>query len=135
MKRWEAGAMFMCMIDYWVVTGDTSYNAVIMQGMQFQVGEHQDFMPLNQTASMGNDDQAFWAMAALSAAENNFPNPPNPKDPGWLELAQAVFNEQIARWDDSTCDGGLRWQIYSFNNGESLKIDLDPSARLLASLT
>jgi mannan endo-1,6-alpha-mannosidase len=42
-------------------------------------------------------------------------------DPGWLALAQGVFNSQAIRWDTSTCGGGLRWQIYSFNNGYNYK--------------
>lgn len=70
---------------------------------------------------MGNDDQSFWAMSALRAAETNFPNPPGPKDPSWLGLAQAVFNEQTAVWDTSTCNGGLRWQLYPTNKGYNLK--------------
>ena len=32
-----------------------------------------------------------------------------------------VFNEQAARWDTSTCDGGLRWQIFTFNDGYNYK--------------
>jgi mannan endo-1,6-alpha-mannosidase len=117
---WEAGAMFGCLIDYWHYTGDDSYNDVIMQGMQFQVGPHNDFMPPNQTFDMGNDDQAFWAMAALTAAETNFQNPPE-TEPSWLSLAQAVFNEQIGRWDSDTCGGGLRWQVFPANTGYDLK--------------
>src|SRR5205085_2193190 len=39
----------------------------------------------------------------------------------WLALAQAVFNLQTARWDTSSCNGGLRWQIYPFNNGYNYK--------------
>ncbi len=68
----------------------------------------------------GNDDQAFWAFAAMSAAEMKFPDPP-PKQPSWLSLAQAVFNEQVIRWDDQNCGGGLRWQIFSFNKGYNYK--------------
>ena len=117
---WEAGAMFGCLVDYWHYTGDDSYNDVIMQGLQFQVGPHNDFMPPNQTFDMGNDDQAFWAMAALTAAETNFQNPPE-TEPSWLALAQAVFNEQIGRWDTTTCGGGLRWQVYPANTGYDLK--------------
>lgn len=75
------------------------------------VGPHDDYMPPNQTASLGNDDQAFWAMAALSAAETNFQNP-SVSQPSWLALSQAVFNEQAGRWDTQYCNGGLRWQIY-----------------------
>ena len=76
-------------------------------------------MPPNESASLGNDDQAFWGMAALSAAETNFPNPPL-KDPSWLSLAQAVFNEQVGRWDTQYCGGGIRWQIYEIT-GYDLK--------------
>lgn len=67
---------------------------------------------------MGNDDQSFWGMAALSAAESNFPNPTGPDDPSWLGLAQAVYNEQINRWDSQTCGGGLRWQVYEIGGYE-----------------
>ncbi|KAJ9623277.1 hypothetical protein H2203_006217 [Taxawa tesnikishii (nom. ined.)] len=117
---WEAGAMFGAMIDYWYYTGDTSYNDVVTQAMLFQVGPDEDYMPPNQTKSEGNDDQGFWGMAAMSAAEVNYPNPPDTQ-PQWLALAQAVFNSQAIRWDNSTCAGGLRWQIFTFNNGYNYK--------------
>lgn len=59
-------------------------------------------------------------MAVLSAAEYNFPNPPA-TEPQWLALAQAVFNTQAARWSDAQCGGGLRWQIFQWNNGYNYK--------------
>lgn len=59
-------------------------------------------------------------MAVLSAAEYNFLNPP-PGQPQWLALAQAVFNTQAARWATDTCNGGLRWQIFQWNNGYNYK--------------
>lgn len=59
-------------------------------------------------------------MAVLSAAEYNFPNPPADQ-PQWLALAQAVFNTQAARWDTADCGGGLRWQIFQWNNGFDYK--------------
>ena len=71
--------------------------------------------------AQGNDDQAFWAFAAMSAAELNFPASPGKNDPSWLSLAQAVFNLQTSRWDDQHCGGGLRWQIFTFNNGYDYK--------------
>jgi mannan endo-1,6-alpha-mannosidase len=117
---WEAGAMFGTLIDYWFLTGDSTYNEVTMQAMLHQVGDDRDFMPRNQTRTEGNDDQGFWAMAAMSAAENNFPNPPADQ-PQWLALVQAVFNEYASRWDTATCNGGLRWQIFTFNNGFNYK--------------
>jgi mannan endo-1,6-alpha-mannosidase len=56
----------------------------------------------------------------MSAAERKFPDPPA-KQPQWLALAQAVFNLQAGRWDTGTCGGGLKWQIFPFNNGYTYK--------------
>ena len=117
---WEAGAMWGSLVDYYYYTGDSTYNNVTTQGMLFQVGTSDNYEPTNQSFDLGNDDQAFWGMAALSAAETNFPNPPSDQ-PQWLALAQAVFNRQAARWDTATCSGGLRWQIFTFNGGYDYK--------------
>lgn len=65
---WEAGAMFGALIDYWYYTGDDQYNAIVTQGLLHQVGPNNDFMPPNQTKTEGNDDQAFWGIATMSAA-------------------------------------------------------------------
>ncbi|KAK4043786.1 glycosyl hydrolase family 76-domain-containing protein [Parachaetomium inaequale] len=117
---WEAGALMGSLIDYWYYTGDTRWNDVAQEGLLFQVGPNNDYMPPNQTMTEGNDDQGFWGMAVMSAAENNFPDPPHGK-PGWLALAQAVFNTQAARWEKQDCGGGLRWQIFPWNNGYNYK--------------
>jgi mannan endo-1,6-alpha-mannosidase len=84
--------------------------------MIHQAGKKGDFMPENQTYTEGNDDQCFWALSAMIAAERNFPAPPS-ETPSWLAMVQAVFNEQANRWDTSACGGGLRWQIYTWNSG------------------
>ncbi|EPE35901.1 Six-hairpin glycosidase [Glarea lozoyensis ATCC 20868] len=117
---WEAGAMFGTMVEYWYYTSDTTYNSVVQAALLSQVGEDSDFMPTNQTKTEGNDDQGFWGMAAMSAAEMKFDDPPA-GEPGWLALAQGVFNDMASRWDDSTCGGGLRWQIFTFNSGYTYK--------------
>lgn len=44
---WEGGAMFMTLIQYWHWTGDPSYNPVTIQGMLWQKGEYNDYMPAN----------------------------------------------------------------------------------------
>lgn len=124
---WECGAMFGAMINYWHFTGDDTYNEVTMQAMMHQVGTNNDYMPTNQTSSLGNDDQGFWAMAAMQAAEHNFPNPPT-EQPQWLELVQAVFNEQAGRWDNTTCGGGLHWQIFFANAGYYYKNSISNGA-------
>ncbi|ODA79251.1 hypothetical protein RJ55_04844 [Drechmeria coniospora] len=118
---WEGGAMMGTYIDYWHWTGDSSYNKVVMQGMLHQVGENENYMPANHTASLGNDDQGFWGMSAMLAAENKFPNPPDDK-PQWLALAQAVWNTMVdPSRHDTTCNGGMRWQIPFSNAGYGYK--------------
>jgi mannan endo-1,6-alpha-mannosidase len=123
---WQGGAMWGAYMDYWHLTGDSTYNSIVMDAMQHQTGENNDYQPRNFTASLGNDDQGFWGMSAILAAENKFPNPPEDR-PQWLALAQAVWNTQNHpdRHDDS-CGGGMRWQVpptnigYNYKNSASL---------------
>ena len=117
---WEAGAMFGTLVDYWYYTNDSSYNDITTDALQFQAGPDADFMPANQTKTEGNDDQGFWGMAVMAAAEQKYPDPPA-NQPSWVALAQAVFNRQAARWDTQYCNGGLRWQIFTFNTGYDYK--------------
>jgi len=113
--------MFGTIIDYWHYTGDDTYNKVTTEALVYQAyAPANSYMPPNWTASLGNDDQAFWGMAAMLAAETNFPNPPKDQ-PQWLALAQAVFNTQVVRWEMEDCHGGLRWQIPHTNGGYSYK--------------
>ncbi|OIW34208.1 glycoside hydrolase, partial [Coniochaeta ligniaria NRRL 30616] len=122
---WEAGAMWNTLIDYWRATGDATYNDLVAQGILFQIGPGDNFMPPNQTASLGNDDQGIWGMAALAAAETGLSNPSDDPRSQWLVLARNVFDDLAARWDDSDsadqCGGGLRWQIAAANQGYDYK--------------
>jgi mannan endo-1,6-alpha-mannosidase len=118
---WEGGAMMGTYVDYWHLTGDESYNKVIEQGMLHQTGENGDYMPDNHTASLGNDDQGFWGMTAMLAAENKFPNPPEDQFQ-WLALAQGVWNTMAdPSRHDEYCNGGMRWQIPFSNAGYNYK--------------
>jgi mannan endo-1,6-alpha-mannosidase len=85
---WEAGAMFMTLINYWYYTGDDTYNNETVQAILWQAGSNYDLMPTNQT---------------------------------WVAIAQAVFNQMTTRWDNTTCGGGLRWQIFTWNAGYTYK--------------
>ncbi|KAJ5134997.1 CAZyme family GH76 [Penicillium bovifimosum] len=115
---WEGGSMFMTLIQYWYLTGDDQFNDAIQEGMYWQKGEN-DFFPSNYSQYLGNDDQVFWGLAAITAAELNFPERDN--EPSWVSLAEGVFNSQIPRWDMTSCGGGLRWQIWPYQNGFKLK--------------
>ncbi|OTB01234.1 glycoside hydrolase family 76 protein [Hypoxylon sp. CI-4A] len=116
---WQGGAMWGALLDYRHHTGDKTYDDTVTEAMLFQVGPNEDFMPPNWTASMGNDDQAFWALSAMLATEIGYTDPPEDQAQ-WLSLAQAVFNEQThedRRVDEGRCKWGLRWQVYPSNNG------------------
>jgi mannan endo-1,6-alpha-mannosidase len=117
---WEAGLTFDSLINYWSLSGDASVVKTIQEGVLFQAGPDYSFMPPNQSKSLGNDDQSIWGHAAMTAAEVGFPIATD-QNLSWLQLAQRVFDSQVPRWDTSSCNGGLRWQIYTFNNGYNYK--------------
>ncbi|KAI1160337.1 family 76 glycoside hydrolase [Nemania serpens] len=118
---WEAGAMWGTLLDYWHWTGDDTYNNLTYDAMLWQAGPNRDYADKNWSFSLGNDDQAFWAMSALIAAEDKFRDPP-PDQAQWLALAQAVWNQQTAEdLRNGGCGFGLRWQAVSINHGFSYK--------------
>lgn len=118
--EWAMGGMlFDTMIQYWYFTGDSSNNPAVSQGMYAQRGEQEDYFPANWSSWMGNDDQMQWGLAAMTAAELEFPQ--ESSMPSWVTLAENVFNDMVPRWDNKTCGGGLRWQIYPYQSGYSIK--------------
>jgi mannan endo-1,6-alpha-mannosidase len=71
----------------------------------------------NKSAHLSNKDQSSWGLAAMTAAETGFSKLKNGE---WMDYAKEVFGNQVWRYQveegvNGTCDGGLRWQIYSFN--------------------
>ena len=116
---WESGAVWAGIIDYWAYTGDDQYNDLVQSALTGQTSADNDYMPANQTKSEANDDQGFWALAAMNAAEKGLPSLSG--STSWLDLAKNVFDEQAQRWDTKTCKGGLRWQIFAFNKGYDYK--------------
>ncbi|KAJ5910692.1 Mannan endo-1-6-alpha-mannosidase DCW1 [Penicillium tannophilum] len=120
-KWWEGAALFLALLQYWHFTGDTTYNDNLRVGLEWQAGDD-DYMPTNYSSYIGNDDQMFWGLAAMTAAELKFADATDVGDNySWLSLAQGVFNSQIKRWDTTTCDGGLRWQIWTYESGYTMK--------------
>ncbi|EGW33840.1 uncharacterized protein SPAPADRAFT_70097 [Spathaspora passalidarum NRRL Y-27907] len=117
---WNSGQTFGGLLDYYKFCDpkNETLKKDIFDGMYSQVGDHFDFVPLNQTKTEGNDDQGVWGMALLEAVERNFTNP---KGHTWLKLTENLFNSMNGRWDTKHCGGGLRWQIYKWNNGYNYK--------------
>ncbi|KFZ09108.1 hypothetical protein V502_08939, partial [Pseudogymnoascus sp. VKM F-4520 (FW-2644)] len=117
---WEGGAMWGAFLDYYRLTGDASYNEIAYQALVSQVGPNHDYMVPRYYKEEGNDDQAFWGFATMTAAETDWRAPPSPI-PSWLQLTINLWNTQAARWDTLHCGGGLRWQIFEYNNGYTYK--------------
>lgn len=116
---WQAGHAFGALIDTWYLCGNDTYEQLIHDALMHQTGEGNDYMPKNQTMTEGNDDQGFWGLTVMAAAERNFTAPQD--GPDWLALTQAVYNTMWERWDMEHCGGGLRWQIFTWNSGYNYK--------------
>lgn len=120
---WEAGAVFHGLIEYSHLTGDSQYDKLVSEALQWQTGEWDAFMPVNQTKYLGNEDQSTWGLAAMTAAEVGLPKP---KKGEWVYYATNVFDTQVQRLvleeQNGTCNGGgLRFQIFTFNDGYEYK--------------
>ncbi|KAJ6150861.1 mannan endo-1-6-alpha-mannosidase [Penicillium chermesinum] len=119
-KWWEGSALLLAALNYWHFTGDDTYNEDVSVGLQWQGGDHGDYMPSNYSSYLGNDDQMFWGLSALTAAEYGFPD--RKEGFSWLSLAQGTFNTMKARWDNESCGGGMRWQLFVYQgSGYTLK--------------
>ncbi|KAK7921525.1 family 76 glycosyl hydrolase [Apiospora marii] len=115
---WTGGLLWNTLIDYSSVTGDTKYVDTTVKGLEWQLGEHGDFLPANWTVQAGNDDQGIWANAGLTAAMSGLPAPSVNGTSDWLSPARKVVDElTVRRIDNGTTEGALRWQIAPFNNG------------------
>ena len=125
---WQSGAFMNTLIDYWHLTNDSAYNDIVLEGIVHQSTED-NFMPANLRPTLiGNDDQCFWGLAAMSAAENELPDP-DQDEPRWLGLAQGVYSTQKARLDaedEDQCNGGLRWGIDESHHGYGWKNSKHP---------
>jgi len=113
---WESGLANTALLTYAFITGDKQYEDLAKNTLYNQATAANDFMTPEAT---GNDDQAWWALAALTAAENNVPVQPGA--PSFLSMAQNVFNEQKSRWYADTCSGGLKWKIRAGDPGYEYK--------------
>jgi mannan endo-1,6-alpha-mannosidase len=104
------------MMNYWHYTGDQSYVNVTYEALVSQVGPAYDFVVPSESFDEGNDDQAFWVFAAMSAVEYGFPEPADPI-PSWLTTIQNAWQLFTERWSTTNCNGGLKWQYYPANAG------------------
>lgn len=116
---WQAGHAFGALIDNWYYCGNDTYEQLIYDALMHQRGNNNDYVPQNQSMTEGNDDQGFWGLTTMAAAERNFTAPK--EGPDWLALTQAVYNTMWSRWDMQHCGGGLRWQIFTWNSGYNYK--------------
>ncbi|KAK4552625.1 hypothetical protein LTR86_010269 [Recurvomyces mirabilis] len=128
---WETAGSLATMVQYSHNTQDYQYDDQVASIIASQAGSAGDFMG---PSTLGNDDQLWWATLCMTAAEYGFRQPDS--GPQYLQLAQNVYNEVSTRWDNSTCNGGLRWQIassapgYNYKNAISNGLFFQLAARL-----
>lgn len=119
--------MWGLLLDYYHYTGDDTYNNITTQALLSQVGPEYDYMVPLYFKSEGNDDQAFWGFATMSAAEKDYPQP-TIGNYSWVQLTENLWNTQVRRWDTTSCGGGLKWQIFTYNNGYDYKNSISNGA-------
>lgn len=123
---WEGGLAFGLMIENVFLCENSTFTSKLQDALIEQSGDDWNFMPSSQTMVEGNDDQGVWGLTLMTAAERNFTRASNgtanrKNIPEWVTMVQAIYNTMWARWDSSTCGGGIRWQIYTWNNGYNYK--------------
>jgi mannan endo-1,6-alpha-mannosidase len=102
---WQSGSAVDGLLTYTSTTGDKRYVPMLQDTLLSEGMTTHDFMTVHAT---GNDDQAWWALAALTAAETKLPAK---GDVDWATLARNVFEQQKNRWDTAKCNGGMKWKI------------------------
>ncbi|KAK4627018.1 Mannan endo-1,6-alpha-mannosidase DCW1 [Fulvia fulva] len=108
---WISASSYTTVLHYWHYTGDSQYNDKITQKILTSAGGNEDFLEI----SPGNDDQLWWGLACITAAEYGVSDLTKPTANGsggdkWLEMAQNVFTSIASRWQADTC-GGMGWQV------------------------
>lgn len=118
---WNAGEAFGGLITYFKFCdrNNKTLEKLLIDGMYAQTGSDFNYIPSNQSLVEGNDDQGVWGMTILEAAERNLSQPSDSHS--WISLSQAIYNTMNARWDPGNCNGGLRWQIFTWNSGYDYK--------------
>ncbi|KAF2690217.1 glycoside hydrolase family 76 protein [Lentithecium fluviatile CBS 122367] len=125
---WFSGAVWGGLVEFTNIFDDNTYVKNIQQALTANYGPNNDIILPWKKDQEGNDDQAFWALAVMSALEYNFPNPDN-APATYLEVAENAFKNIVGRWDTEFCGGGLRWQIYPENDyGYSYKNSISNGA-------
>ncbi|CAI6332027.1 unnamed protein product [Periconia digitata] len=112
----QTGAVWGSLLEYGHLTGDSQYNELVSKALTHQLGTMNNFMPQNQTKTLGNNDQASFGITAVTAAEVGLAAPEGEAGQ-WIDIASRVFNNLVERWDMQACSGGLHWQIFQLNNG------------------
>lgn len=115
---WQSAVAFGSLLNYQHLCDDNEYEDLILEGLASQTGSDHNYEPSEMKDSIGNDDIGTWGLVTVHAAEIGFKEP---DDTTWLELSQNVFDLLWSRWDEDTCNGGLRWQFDSSRDGYDYK--------------
>ncbi|KAJ3166564.1 hydrolase 76 protein [Irineochytrium annulatum] len=127
----ESGEYWNNFLHYRKYSGDSTYDSFI--NTQFVIaswGNEGDFLNgnsgLQALEGKWNDDIAWWAFAAVTAAEiwgtSAVVDPTGPA-PGrsWFIVAQNTLNEMMEQWDTTTCGGGVYWSRDRFSKSAAYK--------------
>jgi mannan endo-1,6-alpha-mannosidase len=108
------------MLDYVFLTSDHQWDEDIRDIILYNVYPSKTFQyPPGYAGDLSYEDrigQCSWGLAAMQAAEQNFPNPAK-REPQWLALAQDVFNRLREEWLDLNICRGVHGGFSSDDRG------------------
>ncbi|PWY68602.1 hypothetical protein BO70DRAFT_400231 [Aspergillus heteromorphus CBS 117.55] len=100
------GMLYSSLIPYWSATGNATYNSLIL--MRMESVETSVFNATWKGADVPTSEYVSWGLAAMAAADVDFPFPGDRKKSAWVFWAMAVgYKLDMIINRGAVCDGGL----------------------------
>lgn len=119
---WNSANVITVLADYSRVSKSTQYNSVFAN--TFTSAQNTSLAFLNKFY----DDEGWWALAWIDAYDHT-------RDPRFLSMAESIFADMAAAWDD-TCGGGIWWsKDKKYKNAIANELFLSVAAHLVNRTT
>lgn len=103
------------MIQYGRYTGDETYNDQAAKVLNHWKSDKFFVAPFEDFVNEPNRDQPLWGLAVMAAAECGLTGGTSSDQHPWYKLAERVFGDIAARWDEKNCSGGM-WDVNGKDN-------------------
>lgn len=95
-RWWQSATALESIIDYMRLSGDSTYRDAIEAAFTNAQQSARGFI------NFYYDDEGWWAITWIKAFDLT-------GDERYLRMAESIFDDMAAGWDEGTCGGGLWW--------------------------